>query len=147
MKIINDIEVKFLSVPQNEAFSRAVVASFANQIDITLEDLADIKTATSEAVTNAIVHGYRKSIGFVELYGKIFKDKKRYILEIVVKDNGQGIADIAKAREPLWTSAKEEERSGMGFTVMEMFMDSVAVTSESGRGTSITLRKNFTACE
>lgn len=147
MKIINEARVEFMSLGQNEAFSRAIVANFANQIDMTVEDLADIKTSVSEAVTNAIVHGYRGTIGCIELFCRIYKNKKEYILEIIIKDNGKGIKDIEKAREPLWTSAKEEERSGMGFTVMETFMDTVAVSSNIGRGTTVTLRKKFAITE
>ena len=147
MKIINEARIEFMSLGQNEAFSRAVVANFANQIDMTVEDLADIKTSVSEAVTNAIVHGYRGTIGCIELFCRIYKSKKEYILEIIVKDNGKGIKDIEKAREALWTSAKEEERSGMGFTVMETFMDTVAVSSSLSRGTTVTLRKKFDITE
>ena len=147
MKIINEARVEFLSIGENEAFSRAVVANFANQIDMTVEELADIKTSVSEAVTNAIVHGYRGTTGLVELFCRVYKHRKEYILEITIKDNGKGIKNIEKAREPLWTSAKTEERSGMGFTVMETFMDTVSVSSEPGRGTVVTLRKNFAISE
>ncbi|SHJ31686.1 stage II sporulation protein AB (anti-sigma F factor) [Geosporobacter subterraneus DSM 17957] len=128
-----------MSKSQNEAFARVVVASFASQLDPTIEELADIKTAVSEAVTNAIIHGYEDQKGTVLIECSI-KDNE---IEIIVEDHGKGIEDIEQARLPLYTSKPELERSGMGFTVMETFMDTVEVTSEQGVGTRVRMVKKF----
>lgn len=128
-----------MSKSQNEAFARVVVASFASQLDPTIEELADIKTAVSEAVTNAIIHGYEDQKGTVLIECSI-KDNE---IEIIVEDHGKGIEDIEQARLPLYTSKPELERSGMGFTVMETFMDTVEVTSEQGVGTKVRMVKKF----
>jgi len=135
----NYMRLEFPSRSNNEAFGRVVVAVFASQLDPTIEELTDIKTAVSEAVTNAIIHGYENSDGVVVIESKIEGNK----IEIKVKDNGKGIEDIKKAMEPFYTSKPELERSGMGFTVMETFMDELEVTSELGKGTSIRMVKIF----
>ena len=136
--ITNQIKIEILADSKNEAFARAVVASFVSSLSLTIEELSDIKTAVSEAVTNSIVHGYSEGSGFVTLECYIFDDK---LLEIVIIDSGKGIIDIERAREPLYTTQPEMERSGMGFTVMETFMDEVSVQSAPNRGTKVTLRK------
>lgn len=135
----NSMRLEFPSMSKNEAFARVVVASFAAQLDPTIEELADVKTAVSEAVTNAIIHGYENQIGTVTIECKIEGNK----LEIIVEDKGKGIEDVEKAMEPLYTSKPELERSGMGFTVMETFMDELEVKSEIGKGTKIRMVKNF----
>src|SRR5690606_20829983 len=122
-----------------ESFARVVVAAFASQLDPTLEELSDIKTAVSEAVTNAIIHGYEYGEGIIILEAKIMDDE----IEIIVEDKGIGIADIEKAMEPFYTSKPNLERSGMGFTVMETFMDSLEVESKKGEGTKVRMRKKF----
>jgi len=139
MEYKNHMKLEFDSKSQNEAFARVVVAAFAAQLDPTLEEIADIKTAVSEAVTNAIIHGYENKLGVVTVICNINNKE----LEIVVQDNGRGIEDIQQAMEPLYTSKPELERSGMGFTVMETFMDRIDVYSELGKGTSIRMVKNF----
>lgn len=135
----NSMRLEFPSKSQNEAFARVVVASFAAQLDPTIEELSDIKTAVSEAVTNAIIHGYEDKIGTVIIECKIEGNK----IEIIVEDNGVGIEDIEKATEPFYTSKPELERSGMGFTVMETFMDELQLFSEVGKGTKIKMVKVF----
>ena len=135
----NYMKLEFLSKSNNESFARVVVAAFASQLDPTLEELSDIKTAVSEAVTNAIIHGYEYGEGMVILESRIQGNK----IEIVVKDNGMGIADVDKAREPFYTSKPNLERSGMGFTVMETFMDSLEVQSIKGKGTTVKMTKKF----
>ncbi|MDI9476751.1 MAG: anti-sigma F factor [Bacillota bacterium] len=139
MKYKNYMKIEFDSRSQNEAFARVVVAAFASQLDPTIEEIADVKTAVSEAVTNAIIHGYEDSMGLVTVICKINDNK----LEIIVEDSGQGIDDIKQAREPLFTSKPELERSGMGFTVMETFMDEIEVYSEPKKGTTIKMVKKF----
>lgn len=135
----NYMKLEFISKSQNEAFARVAVASFAAQLDPTIEELADIKTAVSEAVTNAIIHGYEGAFGTVVIVCTIDDNT----IEINVMDEGKGIEDIEKAREPLYTSKPELERSGMGFTVMETFMDEVDVESEKDVGTKIRMVKKF----
>ncbi len=135
MKSENYIKIEFPSRSVNEGFARASAAAFASQLDPTLEELGDIKTAVSEAVTNAIVHGYPDSIGKVTLRLRILSGGR---LEIMVKDAGRGIEDVAQAREPLFTTGGEE-RSGMGFTIMESFMDKLRVRSTPGKGTTVTM--------
>ncbi|MCX7749230.1 MAG: anti-sigma F factor [Clostridia bacterium] len=141
MQPINEMSLEFLSKSNNESFARIVVAAFVSQIDPTVEELADIKTAVSEAVTNSIIHGYEKKIGFVRINCRLFIDS----IEIMIIDEGKGIEDVDLARQPLYTSKPEMERSGMGFTVMESFMDRVEVCSEIGSGTKITMFKTFTS--
>jgi len=134
------MKLEFPALSRNEGFARAAVASFAAQLDPTLEELNDIKTAVSEAVTNAIVHGYPGGIGDVYIIARICRDS---VLEITVRDKGVGIEDVDRAREPMYTTGGTE-RSGMGFTIMESFMDTLRVRSRPGRGTTVTMRKRIT---
>ena len=138
-KAENYITVEFPSRSANEGFARAVVACFAAQMDPTLNELEDIKTVVSEAVTNAIVHAYPASVGKVILKARICPGS---VLEITVKDHGTGIPDVEKARQPMYTTGGEE-RSGMGFTIMESFMDKLTVKSTPGRGTTVVMRKKI----
>ena len=138
-KTMNYITLEFLSRSSNEGFARTAVACFAAQMDPTLNELEDIKTAVSEAVTNAIVHAYPDAIGKVAVRARICPGN---VLELTVKDHGRGIADVEKAREPLYTTGGEE-RSGMGFTIMESFMDKLTVRSVPGRGTTVLMRKKL----
>ena len=131
----NYIKLEFPAKSVNEGFARAAVAAFASQLDPTLGEIGDIKTAVSEAVTNAVVHAYPEKLGLVILRVRILPDER---LEIVVKDHGVGIPDIEKAKTPLYTTGGEE-RSGMGFTIMESFMDTVKVKSTPGKGTTVTM--------
>ena len=135
MKYENYMELEFPSKSANEAFARSAVACFAAQLDPTLDELGDIKTAVSEAVTNCIVHAYRDTIGVVTLKCRILPDD---VLDITVKDKGCGIEDVEAARKPMFTTGGEE-RSGMGFTIMESFMDTLRVKSVPGRGTTVTM--------
>ena len=136
-KPINEAELTFLSRSANEGFARTSAACFAAQLDPTLEEINDVKTAVSEAVTNAIVHAYPDRLGKVHLRLRLYEDQS---LEIQVRDWGVGIADVEQARTPLFTTGSEE-RSGMGFTIMESFMDDVRVKSTPGKGTVVTLRR------
>lgn len=140
MKIINEMKVNFPSKSINESFARSVAASFIAQTDPPVNVLADIKTAVSEAVTNCIVHAYRNSCGTIYMNIRIFENNEIYIK---IHDKGVGIADIEKAREPLFTTLPSEERSGLGFTVMESFMDKVSIKSTVGKGTSVIMRKKI----
>ena len=135
MKSENYIKLEFPSRSVNEGFARASAAAFAAQLDPTLEELGDIKTAVSEAVTNAIVHAYPDSLGRVSMRLRTMSGNR---LEVVVKDWGRGIADVTQAREPLYTTGGED-RSGMGFTIMESFMDKLRVHSSPGHGTTVTM--------
>ena len=135
MKTENHVTLEFPSRSANEGFARAAAACFAAQLDPTLEEVNDIKTAVSEAVTNAIVHAYPETLGKVSLKLRI---REGNVLEIVVKDWGVGIADVEQARTPLFTTGNEE-RSGMGFTIMESFMDTLKVRSVPGKGTTVTM--------
>ena len=139
MQPVNEMRIEFLSKSDNESFARIVAAAFVSQLDPTLEELTDVKTAVSEAVTNAIIHGYENTTGLVKMECKLYSDS----VEITVMDDGIGIEDIELARQPLYTSKPEMERSGMGFTVMESFMDRVDVKSEPGKGTIVTMYKVF----
>ena len=139
MKGENYIKLEFPSRSVNEGFARAAAAAFAAQLDPTLDELGDIKTAVSEAVTNCIVHAYPDSLGRITMRLRILDGDT---LEISVKDAGVGIPDVAKAREPLFTTGGEE-RSGMGFTIMESFMDRLGVRSRPGRGTTVTMRRRI----
>ena len=138
-KALNYIAMEFPSRSSNEGYARTSVACFAAQLDPTLNELEDIKTAVSEAVTNAIVHAYPDSLGKVTLKARICPGN---LLEITVKDHGRGIPDIDKARQPMFTTGGEE-RSGMGFTIMESFMDHLTVRSVSGRGTTVVMKKKL----
>ncbi|SHH39323.1 anti-sigma F factor [Clostridium grantii] len=139
----NTMKVEFLSKSQNESFARVAVAAFISQLDPTIEELADVKTAVSEAVTNSIIHGYGDNIGFITIEVKILGNE----IEIKIKDKGVGIKDIDKAMEPLFTSRPDLERSGMGFTVMETFMDKLEVLSDEEDGTTILMKKKFKSLE
>lgn len=140
MKIINEMKLKFLSKSVNEGFARSASASFIAQLDPDVNELSDIKTAVSEAVTNCIVHAYRNKTGIIEMNIRILEDNEIYIK---VKDNGIGIPDVSKAREPLFTTLPSEERSGLGFAVMESFMDKLSVSSREGKGTTVIMRKKL----
>ena len=133
----NEMKLEFTSKSSNEAFARITVASFAAQLDPTVEEISDIKTAVSEAVTNCIIHGYENGEGVVRIVAKLFANS----IEIEITDKGKGIENIEKAREPLYTSKPELERSGMGFTIMESFMDEIKIDSEVGVGTKIIMKK------
>ena len=135
----NEMRVILSSQSCNEGVARSVVTAFAMQMDPTVNELCDIKTAVSEAVTNAIVHAYRSKKGKIELVCRITDD----IFYIKVKDKGCGIPDVKQAMEPLYTTAPEEERAGLGFAVMESFMDSVCVHSTVGKGTSVIMKKRI----
>ena len=139
MKFENYMTLEFPSRSSNEAFARSAVACFAAQLDPTLEELGDIKTAVSEAVTNCIVHAYPDGFGTIVLRCRILKD---HVLDIVVKDRGVGIADIEKARKPMFTTGGAD-RSGMGFTIMESFMTSLRITSQPGKGTTVHMRRRL----
>ena len=139
MKIENYCTLEFPSRSANEGFARAAAACFAAQLDPTLEEINDVKTAVSEAVTNAIVHAYPDSIGQVVVKVRICPDQ---VLEVTVRDHGRGIPDIEKARQPMFTTGGEE-RSGMGFTIMESFMNQLVVKSAPGKGTTVTMRKRI----
>ena len=139
MKVENQVILEFPSRSANEGFARTAAACFAAQLDPTLEEVNDVKTAVSEAVTNAIVHAYPDKLGKVVLKLRIKED---HVLEIVVKDWGVGIEDVAQARTPLFTTGSEE-RSGMGFTIMESFMDTLKVRSTPGKGTTVTMSRKI----
>lgn len=139
IKYTNQVSLVFPSRSANESFARSAAAAFAAQLDPTLDELGDVKTAVSEAVTNAIVHAYPDSIGQVVVKVRICPDQ---VLEVTVRDHGRGIPDIEKARQPMFTTGGEE-RSGMGFTIMESFMDRLVVRSTPGRGTTVVMRKRL----
>ena len=140
MKIVNEMNISFASKSINESFARSVVSAFVLNLDPTINELADIKTAVSEAVTSSIVHGYKMEDGTIYINGKI-TDKNKVILKI--RDRGCGIEDIEKAMEPLFTTAPEEERAGLGFAVMQSFMDKVKVSAAPGKGTTVTMEKTI----
>lgn len=139
MKPVNEAKIAFLSRSANEGFARTAAACFAAQLDPTLDEVNDIKTAVSEAVTNCIVHAYPEKLGTVTLRLRLYPDNT---LEIVVKDAGVGIEDVEKARKPLYTTGGDD-RSGMGFTIMESFMDTLKVRSKPGKGTTVTMRRRI----
>ena len=139
MKFENYMILEFPSKSSNEAFARSAVACFAAQLDPTLEELGDIKTAVSEAVTNCIVHAYPNELGIITLRCRILKDQ---ILDIVVKDKGIGIADISLAKKPMYTTGGAD-RSGMGFTIIESFMTNFDLVSEPGKGTTVTMLRRI----
>ncbi len=140
MNTTNEMHLRFLSKSTNEGFARSVVAAFVLELDPTISELADIKTAVSEAVTNSIVHGYRRGSGTVYIDMKI-TDSRKVIIK--VRDKGAGIEDVEQAMKPLFTTAREEERAGLGFAVMQSFMDNVRVSSTPGKGTVVTLEKQI----
>ncbi|MGN0480398.1 MAG: anti-sigma F factor [Lachnospiraceae bacterium] len=137
------MKLQFNSDSSNESFARVAVAAFCARLDMTIEEMSDIKTAVSEAVTNAIVHGYENEAGEVALECYIEDMEKESIIKIVIHDDGVGIDDIDRAMEPLYTSKPEQERSGMGFSFMEAFMDELDVKSEPGLGTTVTMSKKI----
>lgn len=139
--LVNEIKVRFPALSRNEGLSRSAAAAFAAQCDPTVEEVAAVKTAVSEAVTNAIDHGYRDMEGEIVMNMKLYSDNTLYIQ---IRDRGRGIADVKQAMEPTFTTAPaDEEHSGLGFTVMESFMDKVSVRSAEGRGTSVTMEKRL----
>lgn len=140
--IVNEIRVDFLACPENEGFARMVISAFILPLNPTLEQLGDIKTSVSEAVTNAIIHGYQGAGGTVRMKAQL-DDSGELTVDII--DNGCGIEDVQQARTPFFSSAEGVERSGMGFTVMESFMDEVMVFSEIGLGTTVRMRKLIAA--
>ena len=139
IKYINQVSLVFPSRSANEGFARSAAAAFAAQLDPTLDELGDVKTAVSEAVTNAIVHAYPDKLGKVMLRMRIYPNN---LLEIVIRDWGVGILDVERAREPMYTTGGAE-RSGMGFTIMESFMDALKVRSAPGKGTTVTMRRKI----
>ncbi len=142
MKILNEIKTVFTADSRNEGLSRVIVSAFAAQLDPTAAEVGEIKTAVSEAVTNCIVHAYRGTVsGRIEMTLRILENN---ILYIKIKDRGCGIPDIKKAMEPMYTSAPEEERAGLGFAVMESFTDKVTVHSAPGKGTTVIMTKQCT---
>ena len=135
----NEMKLEFAGKPENEAFARITVSAFVSQLDPTIDEIADIKTAVSEAVTNSIIHGYDDEEGTVKIEAKIFKNT----VEIEISDTGKWIENIKQAMKPLYTSKPNMERSGMGFTIMESFMDDLKVESSLGFGTKVTMRKKI----
>ena len=138
-KYKNKMQLEILSKSSNEAFARITVAAFAAQLEPTIEELSDIKTSVSEAVTNSIIHGYENKDGIIRISAYIFED----IVRIEIADQGKGIEDIKIAKQPLYTTKPELERSGMGFTIMDNFMDSLKVESVVGMGTKVTMEKKI----
>ncbi len=140
MKIINEMRLDFWSRPENEALSRMAISAFIMPVNPTLEQLGDVKTAVSEAVTNAIVHGYRQGQGLVRLRATLDENRG---LSVEIADKGCGIQDVEQARRPFFTTMEDEDRSGMGFTVMESFMDQVDVISQVNSGTIVRMKKRL----
>ena len=138
----NEMKLEFTSKTCNEAFARIAVAAFVSQLDPTIDELSDIKTAVSEAVTNSIIHGYSDEDCVVKIKTRIFANN----VEIEIVDNGKGIENVEDAMKPLFTSKPEQERSGMGFTIMQSFMDDVKVESSLGFGTKVTMKKKILSC-
>ena len=139
MKNTNEMELVFESRSVNEGFARVAVAAFMTQLNPTLEEVADVKTAVSEAVTNAIIHGYEKKVDKIRIFCRL----EEHMLYIEVQDHGKGIEDVEKAMQPLFTSKPEQDRSGMGFSFMEAFMDSISVESMLGKGTTVKMSKEI----
>lgn len=144
MRCLNQMKLTFISRSANEGLARVAVASFISQLDPTLDEISEIKTAISEAVTNSVVHGYKDSLGIIYISAKLFENGK---IIITVRDKGCGIEDIKQAMEPLYTSSDTGERAGMGFTIMQSFMDKLSVYSKPMKGTKITLTKQLTLKE
>ncbi|MCI8603205.1 MAG: anti-sigma F factor [Ruminiclostridium sp.] len=141
MKTVNKMKITIPAMSKNEALARSCIAAFAAQTDPTVEELSDLRSAVCEAVTNSIVHGYRDKSGDITITLKLTDDNCLYIK---IADKGCGIEDVEKAMEPLFTTAPEEERAGLGFAVMEAFTDSLKVTSRPGKGTTVTMKKKLT---
>lgn len=144
MKIKNEVKLSFISRSANEAFARIAVSGFFATLDPTVDEINDIKTAVSEAVTNAVVHGYRDRLGKINIVLRVLDGNVAYIK---VRDSGCGIENVQKAMEPLYTTAENEERAGLGFAVMQSFMDCVKVTSREGKGTTVVLTKKLRSRE
>lgn len=144
MKCLNQMKLQFDSRSANESFSRTAISAFVAILDPTVDELTDIKTAVSEAVTNAIVHGYANEINTVYITAAIYADSK---IVIRIKDRGCGIPDVHKAMEPLYTTSPTEERAGLGFTVMQSMMDKVKVRSQPGKGTTVVLERRIASRE
>ena len=140
MNVMNEMKLSFLSRSANESFARVAVASFFAQLDPTVDEMADIKTAVSEAVTNCIVHGYAETLGVIYIHARILGDN---MISVKIKDKGCGIPDIKQAMEPMFTTCKTGERAGLCFAVMQSFMDSVRVYSTPGKGTTVVLKKKM----
>jgi stage II sporulation protein AB (anti-sigma F factor) len=137
---MNEIKLIFPSDSRNESYARYAVTAFVAQLDPTTEEIADIRTAVSEAVTNGIIHGYRGTKGFLQVDVRLYEDRT---VVIVVKDKGHGIADVEQARQPLFTTDGSGERGGMGFAIMESFSDKLTVRSKPGKGTTVTMTKRL----
>lgn len=135
----NELKLEFLSKSANEGFARVAIAAFASQLDPTIEEIADIKTSVSEAVTNCIIHAYPNKDGWIKVHSKLFENE----ILIEISDTGEGIENVEEAKEPLYTTKGNLERSGMGFTIMENFMDSLKVESIVGLGTKVTMSKKI----
>ena len=144
MEIQNEMRMVFLSKSVNESFCRVSVAAFLSQLDPVVSELVDIKTAVTEAVSNAIIHGYGTDFGIIAVNMRIYDDRT---VEISIEDKGKGIEDIERARTPLFTTKQDEERAGMGFTVMETFMDELQVESQLGSGTTVIMKKKLKEAE
>lgn len=140
MNIQNEMKLQIPSYSANENFSRMVITAFFSQLDPTIDEIADIKTAVSEAVTNCIVHGYAQSIGTIYIHAKILANRQVYVR---IRDKGCGIEDVSKAMEPMYTTCPNDERAGLGFAVMESFMDTLKVRSKPGKGTTVILKKTL----
>lgn len=136
---MNMMKLEFLSRSENERFARTVISAFVLELDPTIQELSELKTAVSEAVTNAVIHAYGEKNGIITMEGKITEDT----VEIIISDKGKGIEDIELAMEPMYTEAPEAERSGLGFTIMQTFTDELDVESMPGKGTKITMRKSI----
>lgn len=141
MKLLNQVKLVFSSRSANEAFARAALAAFLVQLDPTVPELADVKTAISEAVTNCIVHAYPEQVGLITMTVGLYEGGQ---VRITVADRGVGIEDVERAMEPMYTTGNPEERAGLGFAVMQSFMDQVRVSSKPGRGTRVTMTKRLT---
>ncbi len=140
MLLKNEMKLQIPSRSFNESFARVAISSFFAQLDPTIDEISDIKTAVSEAVTNSIVHGYENSIGTIYIHAKILDENTIYIK---IRDRGRGIENVEKAKEPMFTTCKTGERSGLGFTVMQSFMDKLRITSKIGKGTTVILIKTL----
>lgn len=140
MKILNEVKLTFLSISQNERFARVAVSAFVSQLDPMIDEMSDVKTAVSEAVTNCIVHAYNNNVGKINMVLRVLEGN---IVYIRIKDNGCGIEDVKKAMQPLYTTAPEDERAGLGFAVMESFMDKLSVRSRVCRGTTVIMSKKI----
>ncbi len=142
MKTLNEANIVLMSKSVNESYARVVISSFFTQLDPTIDEINDIKTAASEAVTNSIVHAYKNSVGKIYIQLKILENNTAYIK---IKDKGCGIEDIKKAMEPMFTTAAEDERAGLGFVVMQTFMDKIKVYSTPQKGTTVVMKKKISS--